>query len=483
MMRQFLAVAVAIAAATPLWADDKPKAASPTGLWLGVLKVGVIDLRLAFQVEADKADKDKLTAKLFSIDQTDQAIPVKTATFADGKLTLDLPDIKAKFEGKLSDNGDTIDGKFEQGGAAFALKLERIEKMPTMNRPQTPKAPFPYPTEDVTFENAEAKDLSVKDNPPNVKLAGTLTLPKGDGPFPAVVLVSGSGPQDRDETLFGHKPFLVLADHFARNGIACLRYDDRGIGKSKGRFAGATSADFATDAYAAVTYLKGRKEIDPKRVGICGHSEGGLIAPLAAAAHPDDVGFIILLAGPGVTGERILYQQALDFSKLLDEKTDEKEIKEFTDAVMPIMREAKTTEEATEKLTGAMKKLVAKEKDEKKRADGEKAIPMAVGRLADPWYRWFVSHDPAPTLEQVKCPVLAVNGEKDLQVKAKDNLEVIESALKKGGNKAFKCVEFKSLNHLFQTCKTGMISEYGQIEETIAPEVLKALTEWINERK
>lgn len=475
MTRHLLAVVAVLAVVLPVRADDKdkPKEASPVGLWLGVLKVGVIDLRLVFQIDPEKDAKDKLTAKLFSIDQTPDAIPVKTTTFADGKLTLDLPDLKAKYEGKLDEKGDAVTGTFEQGGATFPLKLERIEKMPTMNRPQTPKAPFPYPTEDVTVENKEAK----------IDLAGTLTLPKGDGPFPAVVLVTGSGPQDRDETLFNHKPFLVIADHLAKNGIACLRCDDRGIGKSKGKFAGATSADFATDAYAGVQYLKGRKEIDPKRVGICGHSEGGMIAPMVAADHPDDVGFIILLAGPGVSGERILYQQALDFSRLLDPKTDEKEIKEFTDAVMPIVREAKTTEEATEKLTEAMKKLVAKEKDEKKREAAEKAIPISVGRLADPWMRWFVAHDPAPVLEKVKCPVLAVNGEKDLQVKAKDNLEVIESALKKGGNKQFKCVEFKGLNHLFQTCKTGLLSEYGQIEETVAPEVLKALAEWIKERK
>ncbi|MCU0702602.1 MAG: lysophospholipase [Fimbriiglobus sp.] len=462
--------------ATPAFADDKPKAASPAGLWLGVLKVGPIDLRLAF----DMAEKDgKLSAKFYSIDQTKDALPVKGVTLIDGKLAIDLSDFGASFEGTLSEKGDAIKGEFKQSGQTFKLDLGRVDSLPTLNRPQTPKAPFPYPTEDVTFENKEAKDLSVKDDPPNVKLAGTLTLPKGNGPFPAVVLVSGSGPQDRDETLFGHKLFLVIADHLAKNGIACLRYDDRGTHKSQGKFAGATSADFATDAHAAVLYLKSRKEIDPKRIGLCGHSEGGIIAPLVAAAHPADVAFIILLAGPGVSGERILYQQSLDFGSL----TDEKEVKEFTDTVMPIMRNAKTTEEAATKLTEAMKAVIVKEKDEKKRAEAEKAMPAAVKQLADPWYRWFVAHDPAPTLGKVACPVLALNGEKDLQVKAKDNLEVIESALKKSGNKNFRCVEMKGLNHLFQTCKTGHLSEYGVIEETIAPEVLKMLTEWIQERK
>ena len=177
--------------------------------------------------------------------------------------------------------------------------MKRVEKVSTLNRPQTPKKPYPYPAEDVTFENKTA----------GIKLAGTLTLPKGDGPFPAVVLISGSGAQDRDETLFGHKPFLVIADHFARNGIAVLRFDDRGVGKSGGKQEGATSADFATDAHAAVKYLQGRKEIDPKRIGLMGHSEGGLIAPMVAADHPDDVGFIVLLAGPGLPGDEVLRSQ------------------------------------------------------------------------------------------------------------------------------------------------------------------------------
>ena len=469
MSRHLLAVAAVLVVLVPGRADDKPKAPSPVGLWLGTLKAGVIDLRLAFEVTADKDDKEKLTARLFSLDQTPEPIPVKTAAFADGKLTLDLPDLKAKFEGTLDAKGESVTGTFEQVGQTFPLKLDRVEKMPTLNRPQTPQAPFPYPAEEVTFENKAAKDLTVKENPPAVKLAGTLTLPKGDGPFPAVVLVSGSGAQDRDELLFGHRPFLVIADHLARNGVACLRYDDRGYGKSTGKFGGATSADFATDAHAAVAYLKGRKEIDPKRIGLCGHSEGGVIAPLVAAEHPADVAFIILLAGPGVSGERILHQQALDLSRLLDDTTTEAEVKEFTDAVMPVVRTAKTTEEAKERLTAAMTALITKEKDEKKRKEAEKGVEAAVARLADPWMRWFVAHDPAPTLEKVRCPVLAVNGEKDIQVKAKDNLEAIESALKKGGNKTFKCVEFKGLNHLFQTCKTGLLSEYGQIEETIAP--------------
>ena len=345
--------------------------------------------------------------------------------------------------------------------------------MPTVKRPQTPKPPFAYPVEDVSIDNDSAK----------IKLAGTLTLPKGDGLFPAVVLVSGSGPQDRDETIFRHKPFAVIADHLAKQGIACLRYDDRGVGKSKGKFAGATSADFATDAFAAVKFLKGQAKIDPKRIGICGHSEGGIVAPLVAAEHPDDVAFIILLAGPGISGERILSEQMKDFSKQADPKADEKEIRELFEAVTPIMKTAKTTEEAKEGLKVAIDKLIAAEKDAKKRKEAEEATAPLIDQFSDPWFRWFVALDPVPTLHEVKCPILALNGEKDVQVKSKQNLDLIESTLKASGHKAYQCVEFKGLNHLFQTCKTGTLAEYGQIEETIAPGVLKKLSEWIGERK
>jgi pimeloyl-ACP methyl ester carboxylesterase len=473
-MRALVAVLIALVPVFSVCADDKPKLAAkdPVGLWLGVLKVGPIHLRMAYQIDRDKKDETKLTAKLISVDQGMAEVPMKTATFADGKLTIELPAATILYTATFDDKG-ALDGEFKQGAQKFPLKLEWIEKLPTMNRPQMPKEPYPYPSEKVTFENDTAK----------IKLAGTLTLPKGDGPFPAVVLVSGSGPQDRDETLFGHKPFLVIADHLAKNGIACLRYADRGMDGSGGKFAGATSADFATDAHAAVKFLKADKRVDAKRIGICGHSEGGIIAPLVAADHPDDVAFIVLLAGPGISGERVMYEQAYDFSKLADEKVTEKEIQEFVDAVMPIMRSDKPTAEAKKELTEAMLKIFATEKDEKKRKQAEEALPASIDRLADPWFRWFVCHDPAPTLAKVKCPVLALNGEKDVQVKAKQNLEVIESTLKKAGHKAFQAVELKGLNHLFQTCKTGQLLEYGEIEETFAPDALKRISDWVNERK
>ncbi len=470
-MRRF-AIPLLLLVTVALRAEDKPKPVpDPVGLWLGVLKVGPIELRLVFQVE--KGKDEKLAGKLISVDQNGVEIPLDKAAVIDGTLSLELAGGAIKYSATADEKGGWT-GEFLQGGKKLPLTLARIDKLPTAKRPQTPKKPYPYPSEDVTFANESAK----------IKLAGTLTLPKGDGPFPAVVLVSGSGPQDRDETLFEHKPFLVIADHLAKKGVACFRYDDRGTAKSGGTFVGSTSADFATDTYAAVKFLKGNPKIDPKRIGICGHSEGGLIAPLVAAVHPDDVAFIVLLAGPGISGERLMYEQAIDFSKLADPKADEKEIRTIIDAVAPILRSAPTTEEAKKRLTAAFDKLIATaEKDEAKRKVATEAAKGTIEQYSDPWFRWYMGHDPAPTLAKVKCPVLALNGEKDVQVKPKQNLEAIDAALKKSGHKDYECVEFQGLNHLFQKCKTGAIAEYAAIEETIAPEVLAKISDWIAARK
>ena len=466
-----LALPLLLLTVLALRAEDKTKPASdPVGLWLGLLKVGPTELRIAFRIE--KTKDGPLAGKLISLDQNNTEIPLDKAAVIDGTLSLELAGGAIKYSATADEKGGWT-GEFSQGGKKLPLTLVRIDKLPTAKRPQTPKKPYPYPSEDVTFANESAK----------IKLAGTLTLPKGDGPFPAVVLVSGSGPQDRDETLFEHKPFLVIADHLAKKGIACLRYDDRGTAKSGGIFIGSTSADFATDAYAAVNFLKGNPKIDPKRIGICGHSEGGVIAPLVAAAHPDDVAFIVLLAGPGISGGRILFEQSLDFSKQGGETIDAREVQDMMDAVLPILKSAKSTADAKEKLKVAFGKLIAAEKDEKKRKEAEKGLGAAIDQYSDPWLRWFAGYDPAPTLAKVKCPVLALNGENDVQVKPKQNLEAIGAALKESGHRDYECVEFKGLNHLFQKCKTGAIAEYRAIEETIAPGVLLKISDWIAARK
>jgi uncharacterized protein len=432
-----------------------------SGLWYGVLKVGAIELRLGFQVE--KKD-DKLTAKMHSVDQTDTLLPAKSVEFKDGTLTIKLDTPKLAYVGKLQEDGNTIRGELEQG-AKMKLTLTRVSKAPSKNRPQLPKKPYPYEAEEVTFDSKAA----------GVKLAGTLTRPKGDGPFTTVVMISGSGPQDRDETILAHKPFLVIADHLTRNGIAVLRFDDRGVGKSTGKFDTATSKDFADDVRGAVKFLKARKDVSS--VGLIGHSEGGLIAPIVAIDTPD-VAFIVLLAGPGVPGDEIIVLQS-ELIALAMGETKEAVAKQ-TKLQKALIDKAKSGANAKEMEESALQLRKELPKDDQKEFDDNKEMILAqVKTFSSPWFRYFLSYDPRESLRKVKCPVLALNGEFDLQVPPGQNLKEIEKALTVAGNKAITIKELKGLNHLFQPTKTGLPSEYGVIEETIAPVALEAITEWI----
>jgi len=332
----------------------------------------------------------------------------------------------------------------------------------------------PYTEEELVYENKEA----------GITLAGTLTLPSGDTPFPVVLLITGSGPHDRNETIFNHRPFLVLADYLTRQGIAVLRVDDRGMGKSTGDFFQATSEDFAFDVLAGIEYLKTRKEINPKQIGLIGHSEGGLIAPMVAVKSPD-VAFIVLMAGAGLTGEEILYLQGALISRAMgvseekiakNRQTNEKIcsfIKEETD-------EKIIKEWLRQRFVAGWEKMSEEEK--KAIGDPEEYLKAQLQCLFSPWVRFFLTYDPKPTLMKVKCPVLVINGEKDLQVPPKENLSAIEKALKAGGNKNFTIKELPGLNHLFQTAQTGLPSEYAKIEETISPDALKIIGDWILEQ-
>ena len=340
--------------------------------------------------------------------------------------------------------------------------LERTDEAPAPpKRPQEPEPPFPYEAEDVTFPN-EADD---------VKLAGTLTLPDTADVYPAVVLITGSSPQDRDEALAGHRPFLVLADHLTRQGIAVLRYDDRGVAASTGDFAQATTEDFARDAEAAVAYLKTRPEIDADRIGLLGHSEGGLVAPMVAT-RSGGVAFLVLLASPGVTGEEILYEQGDLIGK--------------AEGASASQVEANRTQR--ERLFAAIKQDTdsAQVASDVRRILKESGLPAEAVEAqaewaASPWFRYFLTYDPAPALEKVEVPVLALFGEKDLQVPAEANRAAVEAALEAGGNEAYAVEVLPSLNHLFQTSETGAPSEYAQIEETMAPVVLETIAAWIRQ--
>jgi uncharacterized protein len=299
-------------------------------------------------------------------------------------------------------------------------------------------------------------------------LAGTLTIPQGKGPFPAVLLITGSGPQDRDESLLGHKPFLVLSDWLTRKGIEVLRADDRGMGKSTGVFGTATTADFATDVEAGVAFLKTRPEVNAKKIGLIGHSEGGIIAPMVAARNPD-VGCIVMLAGSGVPGDQILVEQRKLIAEAggMSKEQAEKEALEER-AVLALVVKEKDSPELEKDLRAGL------EKDVK-----EPELGAQVKVLTSPWFRYFLAYDPGPALKKVKCPVLALNGEKDLQVPPDLNLPTISKALTEGGNKNFEVVELPGLNHLFQTATTGSPTEYATIEETMSPVVLGKVSEWI----
>lgn len=471
----------------PAQAKSEPELA---GTWEGTISAGGIPLRLGVMIS--KTKEGTFTGRMVSIDQGGAIIPISKITEEKGKVVLDLPLVGGKFEGAFLPTGE-LNGEWSQSMMKFPLKLKRVDKLSTLNRPQTPKKPYPYTEEEVVYDNPIAK----------IRLAGALTIPTGPGPFPAVLLITGSGPQDRDETLFGHKPFLVIADHLTRKGIVVLRVDDRGVGKSGGNPATATTVDFVDDVLSGVAFLKSRKEVDPKRIGLLGHSEGGTIAPMAAAKSAD-VAFIILLAGTGLNGEEIARLQSRLMAQaegateevlnwnaefldkcltLLKEEPDDAKVKaKFPALVDETLKKLRANKDAWPKV---LKDLglgaEAPEEEAFKRLRGP--MDAALARLANPWMRYFLALDPAVALKQVKCPVLALFGELDLQVPAKENFAAMEKAFRESGHKDVTLKIMPKLNHLFQTAKTGGLSEYGLIEETMSPAVLDLMASWILERK
>ncbi len=437
------------------------------GMWIGTLKISGIELHLVFNVSKE-AGKYKVT--MDSPDQGAKGIEVSKVTYEKNKVRFEVAIINGFFEGEINKEKNKISGKWKQGPNTMPIVLEKTIKEYKLERPQEPKPPFPYISEEVVFRND--KD--------DINLAGTLTLPKGKGPFTAVILITGSGPQNRDEEILGHKPFLVISDYLTRSGIAVLRYDDRGTGKSEGEFPEATSLDFAVDVLSAIQYLKTREEIDSKKIGLIGHSEGGLIAPIVAVKS-DDVAFIVLLAGPGLPGSKLIVLQSEMIARANGES--EENIKLGKDFNIKVFNEINTQTNEAE-LKDTLDKMFSEfyeglPKEEKEKTGSKKSFMLRSKTLLSPWFRYFLKYDPRPTLEKVSCPVLVLNGEKDMQVPAKENLREIEKALKKGGNKNFKIVELPDLNHLFQTSKTGSPSEYSKITETFSPKALKIIKDWI----
>lgn len=448
-------------------------AQSIVGDWYGMLDLPGAKLRIVFHLtQTDNG----YAATLDSPDQSAFGLPAGETTVVNNILEIKMPNLGAHFKGGFDEATQTIAGTFTQGGAALPLNMGRkTQEKQEVARPQVPVAPFPYTQEDVQFDNPAAK---------GVTLAGTLTLPKGAGPFPVVVMISGSGPQNRDEELLGHKPFLVIADHFTREGIAVLRFDDRGVGKSTGDFKTATSADFASDVLAGVQYLKTRKEVDARKIGLVGHSEGGLIAPMVAAQSAD-VAFIVLMAGPGVSGDEIVILQSELISRA--EGESEKNIAsndQFLKKAFKALKKTRNLEATKAKLKKSLTREINKlpAADKEKLGPVDQAVNAQVDAISSPWFQYFLTYEPSTSLEKVACPVLAINGGKDLQVDPKQNLPAIEAALKKGGNKHYLIKELPGLNHLFQHTETGKPSEYGLIEETFSTDAMALMTKWILEQ-
>lgn len=340
-----------------------------------------------------------------------------------------------------------------------------------LNRLQTPEAPFSYNIEEVSFQNTQD----------SISLAGTLTFPKTGIDFPTVILISGSGPQDRNEEIFEHKPFWVLADYLTKNGIAVLRYDDRGVGESTGDFSKGTSADFGRDVVAAINYLKSRKDINSKKIGLIGHSEGGVIAPMVASQNKD-IAFVVSLAGVMIPGsELLLLQKEMQLRAMgSSEAFILKEIG-FDKGIMNtvITSDSNSLKINLEKYTTEYFKENPKFASEHGLTE-EYYKTIIVNSYSNPWISYFIKYDPKESLENINCPLLALNGEKDLQVPAKENLGVLQAIMDTDASKDFTLKSYPDLNHLFQECKTGTVQEYGQIEQTISPEVINDIAQWIN---
>ncbi len=442
------------------------------GSWEGTLSVGV-DLRIIFHVKSD--GQGNLVSTADSPDQAAFGIPCDSTYIANQLLNIRMNALNAGYTGKLV-NDTLIEGMFTQG-QEFPLTLKKLDKPTERNRPQNPKGPFAYKSEEVMYP---AKD-------PSIQLAGTITIPDGKGPFPAALLITGSGPQDRNEELMGHKPFEVLADYLSREGYIVLRVDDRGIGKSTGMFAYATSVDFAGDASAGVDYLLTRPEVNRKKIGLIGHSEGGMIAPMIATSRKD-IDFIVLLAGPGVKITELMAEQnaaILRSSKvsadaiaayipLYDEVVSQ--IRMATDSAAAYKAAETLLESWTSKTDAKIISEMKMDGDKNKK----KFLSAMAGQISSPWFKYFLSFDPQPYLEKLKCKVLAINGDKDIQVISSQNLPAIAQALKKAKPKVWEVKALPGLNHLFQTCKQCTFQEYAELEETFSPVALNYIGVWLN---
>ncbi len=437
------------------------------GQWSGNLQVQGTKLKLVFNIYKSTRGYE---ATMDSPDQGVTAIPVTIIHIKDSILSLGIDQIGMSYKGVVEN--DTIIGEFKQSGFELPLYLikNKTKGNKTLKRPQEIIPSFPYQIEDVLFDN----------NKDNITLAGTLTFPKKIKKVPAVILISGSGQQNRDSEVYGHKPFFVLSDYLTRKNIAVLRFDDRGVGKSEGTFKNATSFDFAEDVKSAIDYLRNRPEIDNNKIGLIGHSEGGIIASIVASYSPN-VSFIILLAGTGIPGIKVLLAQQEKIAETMNLGKDE--IEKLLDTNKKIYEIIQENDHIDQQKNKLRKFLVSEsESNEKEKSYTDDYIEFQIDQMTTPWFKNFLDYDPADALRNVKCPVLAMGGTKDIQVNSKVNLMAISKALKDGGNRNYSFKELPGLNHLFQNCNTCLMDEYIKLEETFSEEALEIIGSWILKR-
>ncbi|MEX6690114.1 alpha/beta hydrolase [Danxiaibacter flavus] len=442
------------------------------GNWLGSLEVG-IKLRVVFHI---KKDNNKFITTLDSPDQGAESIPCGETFVSSDSLTIDIPVIKGKYSGRIISDSVVV-GSFFQNGQTLPLKLIKTNKVISSLKPQTPVPPFSYKSNSVEYSN-ETK---------SVKFGGTFTYPSAGGPFTTVLLITGSGQQDRDETVFNHKPFAVIADYLTKKGYAVLRVDDRGVGQTIGDLKYATTASFAQDVQAGIAYLKTRKDVNPAKIGLIGHSEGGLIADMVAADNKD-IAFIVTLAGPGIKGSEILIEQIQ--AGLEKDSVSAKAINAQSE-VYRMLFSTMAVEKDTSKIfyevwrnfqTWKSKQDAAtlKELNITSDNDSQGNLRAMIRDFSNPWIRYFIKTDPVSYIEKLTCKVLALNGEKDIQVLAKSNLPAIKAALAKSQSPSYEVKELPGLNHLFQHCSKCDIAEYVDLDETFSPEALDIIGKWMD---
>lgn len=441
------------------------------GLWTGTLSASGMEVQIDFEI--NEAEQKALISipmqKVKDIESGEFSIK-------GDKLSIVYPSFRVRYDGIYDESLKEFVGEWKQG-MALPLNLKRTDKKTSVNRPQTPVEPYPYDVADIIVENTAAK---------KVKLAGTLTTPKGDGPFPLAIMISGSGRQNRNSEILGHQPFLVIADYLTRAGIAVLRYDDRGVGLSSGSHTKATSVDFATDATAMYNYAKTLNKIDKNKIGIIGHSEGGMIAPLLASEN-EDLGYIISLAGPAVPIADLMTNQNV---QVMEQMGMSKKGLEITNTSLPMIYSIVNQDKEPKELFDTLVQSVhgfydaLPEEDQKLLAPNKASYYMQLSQaFFSPWFRYFLAYDPTDSWQKTKCPVLAINGSEDIQVDAKMNTNAIISNLAIAGNMNAKVKILPGLNHLFQPCNKCNLAEYATIEKTFDEGALELMKAFILEMK